>query len=604
MDTAYIVLLWCSLSTFFDFLEILFSVKVSNLSFGTIEAISQFESYNISYTQCTAILYNLQHSTLGFIFENENVCTLTTYKQKWQKEFLNAPFPKYLPFIHNSSNKLLINFKEKDRPKMLSSFGLGNDSSKCFILGFSGIGNRGIWTAAAARGLAAQFFDNKVPLRWDVVAGISSGGLNALISSYFIPGGKEQINKNSKILNVMQNSTYTNLKSSYIIKDSNIRSDNYICSSGDNKEFIFEIWIGLGNPKSRSNVKCYSPIKPSDEYSNEVYHINTSNDHFFENEMNYTNYLYDMYLKANSEVINNNCIVPISQDSSRWWQVLIPTVTKIGKYITSFCTQDGWRSFVLGSLRNLYSVKREALISASRIVDGTLVTWSMQSILAQILGIKLKDINNKSETSWVLMDYENSKKLADIVLASNAVSGIYMPVEIDDNYYIWGGLRGEANLEAAIERCMEIKPNIKEEDIVIDFITGAYYREELFHAGSYNDILGKEGFFGKLKRRFQNLNKDSDCRPDPPTLFELLNRAWEFVTSPIRGLYPLETVIRRYPRVKFRFILRPKTLRFFPKSSFMFPHHKQKMLILMDGFYTGRNATIYDFSINDTTVSM
>lgn len=306
-------------------------------------------------------------------------------------------------------------------------------------------------------------------------------------------------------------------------------------------------------------------------------------------------------MRANPKVINDNCSVPTSQDSTRWWSTILHTFTNFGKKpITSFCTMKGWKKFYSDSMLKFMNKKREALVSASRFFDGTLIHWSLQYIFSQIynrnIGKEKNSHSTEADIEWVEITKDDASVLADIATASNAVSGVYMPIKVNNDYYVWGGMRGEANIEAAIERCKEIKPGINEEDIVIDFITGSYYREEIFLSGSYVELLGKEHYFGKMFRRIKNFfhRTNEYSRPDPPQLFELFNRAWEFVTASSRGMFPIQALKRKYPNVKLRFIIRPKTLRFFPKSSYFFPENKDKLLIMTDGYYMGYNAIIVD----------
>ncbi|KAJ1612037.1 secreted alpha beta hydrolase-like protein [Cryptosporidium canis] len=554
----------------------------------------------LSTEQCNLVFDKIEPVTLGFLFsKGREVCRSNDNSDhSWQRKLFKAASPPYLEFhneIYPSKMNLEMEYLAKtNRSAMLSSMGAGDDHSKCFILGFSGYGNRGMWSAAVAKGLASQFFDNKVPLRWDVVAGISSGGFNALLSSHFVPGGERS--GGSRLGEGATDQRPGSYNNSFLFNDTSSRDDEFICSNSD-KDIKFEFWFNLSG-KSKKNPRCYSnknEISIQDIYS-------SGDAPGIENELSFTSYLYEIYMRANPSVINDDCTVPTSRDSTRWWSTILYTFTNIGKKpITSFCTLRGWKKFYRDSMLRLVSTRREAIMSATRLFDGTLIHWSLQSILSQIRsrGSDVSKSGSRSqshEPDWTEISEKDASQLADIATASNSVSGVYMPIEVNKEYFVWGGLRGEANLEAAIERCREIKPGIREEDIVIDFITGAYYREEIFLAGSYVELLGKEHYFGKLFRRIKNYihKTNAYARPDPPQLFELFNRAWEFITAPSRGMFPIQALKRKYPRVKMRFIIRPKTLRFFPKSSYLFPEHRDKILIMTDGYYMGYNAIIVD----------
>ncbi|KAK6590588.1 secreted alpha beta hydrolase family [Cryptosporidium xiaoi] len=567
------------------------------------------KSDKLSVEQCQNVVEKLESTTLGFLFSKKNICKAsTTNNRSWQRKLIKSARPPYLEF-HNEiyPSKLNIemeNLAKKNRSAMLESMGSGSDYSKCFILGYSGYGNRGMWSASVAKGLASQFYDNKVPLRWDVVAGISSGAFNAIISSHFIPGGGEKQSETATRASketredAVGNMNDKNFRNDFIFNNTDSRSDSYICSSVG-KEVKFEFWLKFGSSKMNDNIKCYSPNSGELDLEN-IYFI--SNNSKIENELSYTNFLYEMYLRGNSEVVNDNCYVPTSQDSTKWWSTILLTFANFGKKpISNFCTLNGWKKFYRDSMLKYMNTKREAIVSASRLFDGTLINWSLQYILSQIMANN-KTTRNKSPVEWVELSKNDASVISDIATASNAVSGAYLPVKVNNEYYIWGGLRGESNLESAVERCKELKPGIKEEDIVIDFITGSYFREEIFLSGSYVKVLGKENYFGKLFRRFENYihNTNAYARPNPPQLFELFNRAWEFITSSSRGLFPIKSLIRKYPKVKIRFFIRPKTLKFFPKSSYVFPYHKDKLLIMTDGYYTGYNATIIDINSIET----
>ncbi|OII73819.1 secreted alpha beta hydrolase family protein [Cryptosporidium ubiquitum] len=579
-----------------------------------VKAIPLKKTELLSTEQCNLVYEKIEISTLSYLFDkNREICKSRDNSDiSWQKKLLKAAQPPYLEF-HNEIYPSKMNLEmeylaEKNRSAMLSSMGTGDDHSKCFILGFSGYGNRGMWSAAVAKGLASQFFDNNVPLRWDIVAGISSGGFNALISSHFVPGGnliETSLQNKSRLFN-STNLAQKFFNNTFIFDDMSSRDDS-VCSNGD-KDIKFEFWLNFGK-KDKKNVKCYS--NSNNININEIY---LSGDlKKIENELSFTNYLYEIYMRANPNVVNDDCTVPTSQDSTKWWSTILHTFTNFGKKpISSFCTMRGWKKFYRDSMLKLMSKKREALVSASRLFDGTLIHWSLQYIISQIYNrniSKQKNSNsNASEgnTEWIEISEDDASKLADIATASNAVSGVYMPIGVNNEYFVWGGLRGEANLEAAIERCKEIKPGINEEDIVIDFITGSYYREEIFLSGSYVELLGKEHYFGKIFRKIKNyFHKTNEyARPDPPQLFELFNRAWEFITASSRGMFPIKALKRKYPKVKLRFIIRPKTLRFFPKSSYYFPGYKEKILIMTDGYYMGYNAIIIDSDSIETKNSV
>lgn len=579
-----------------------------------VGAIPLKRSEVLSTEQCNLVFDKIESLTLGFLFrkDREEVCrSRDGSDSSWQRKLFKAAQPPYLEF-HNEIRPSMMNLEmeflaKTNRSAMLSSMGTGDDHSKCFILGFSGYGNRGMWSAAVAKGLASQFFDNNVPLRWDIVAGISSGGFNAMLSSHFVPGGSrsggspEAVSKRRSGGDIPL-SRGPSPRNEFIFNDTSSREGSLICSSGG-KEVKVEFWLNLGS-KGKKNINCYSnrsEVQIGDIYlSGDLAGI--------ENELSFTNYLYEIYMRANPGVINDNCVVPTSHDSTRWWSTILHTFTSIGKKSTaSFCTMRGWSRFYRDSMLKLVSRRREALVSATRIFDGTLIHWSLQHIISQIRGRDAADFgegnSQKSGTDWVEISEGDASKLADIAAASNSVSGVYMPIRVNNEYFVWGGLRGEANLEAAVERCKEIKPGIQEEDIVIDFVTGAYYREEIFLAGSYVELLGKENYFGKIFRRIKNYvhRTNAYARPDPPQLFELFNRAWEFVTASSRGLFPIKALKRRYPKVKIRFIVRPKTLRFFPRSSYLFPEHKDKILIMADGYYMGYNAVIVDSNSIETS---
>ncbi|KAH8740595.1 secreted alpha beta hydrolase family protein [Cryptosporidium ryanae] len=562
------------------------------------------KSDELSVKQCQDVVEKLESTTLGFLFSKKNICKpSTTSNRSWQRRLIKSAYPPYLEF-HNEiypskTNIEMESLARRNRSAMLESMGSGSDYSKCFILGYAGYGNRGMWSASVAKGLASQFYDNKVPLRWDVVAGISSGAFNAVMSSHFVPGGKTATEMSRETNQGNSGNTSDKaFKNEFIFNNTDSRSDSYICSS-IGKEVKFEFWIKFGSSKKNNNVKCYSPTAGELDLEN-IYFI--SNNSKIENELSYTNFLYEVYLRGNSEVVNDNCYIPTSQDSTRWWSTILLTFANFGKKpISNFCTLNGWKKFYRDSMLRYMTIKREAIVSASRLFDGTLINWSIQYILAQIKGNKN---SNKDESfyEWVEINENDASRIADIATASNAVSGAYLPVKVNNEYYIWGGLRGESNLESAVERCKELKPGIDEENIVIDFITGSYFREEIFLSGSYVNVLGKESYFGKLFRRFENYihSTNAYARPNPPQLFELFNRAWEFITSSSRGLFPVKSLIRKYPKVKIRFFIRPKTLKFFPKSSYIFPNHKDKLLIMTDGYYTGYNATIVDVNFIET----
>ncbi|TRY50054.1 Acyl transferase/acyl hydrolase/lysophospholipase [Cryptosporidium tyzzeri] len=556
----------------------------------------------LSIEQCRYVYNSIESLTINFLFHKDNdICKSRENSEKsWQRKLLKAAQPPYLEF-HNQIYPTKMNLEmeylaKNNRSAMLSSMGTGDDHSKCFILGFSGYGNRGMWSAAVAKGLAFQFFDNNVPLRWDIVSGISSGGFNALVSSHFVPGGNRtdtSFQNDSSLLSTT-NSTQKLFNNTFLFNDTSSREDGLICPNND-KDIKLEFWFNLGGNKKKQ--KCYS--NPNDINISEIY--NSGNSKRIENELSFTNYLYEIYMRANPKVINDNCLVPTSQDSTRWWSTILHTFANFGKKpISSFCTMKGWKKFYSDSMLKFMNKKREVLVSASRFFDGTLIHWSLQYIFSQIynrnIGKEKNSHSTEADIEWVEITKDDASILADIATASNAVSGVYMPIKVNNDYYVWGGMRGEANIEAAIERCKEIKPGINEEDIVIDFITGSYYREEIFLSGSYVELLGKEHYFGKMFRRIKNLfHRTNDySRPDPPQLFELFNRAWEFVTASSRGMFPIQALKRKYPNVKLRFIIRPKTLRFFPKSSYFFPENKDKLLIMADGYYMGYNAIIVD----------
>ncbi|KAF7456754.1 Patatin-like phospholipase family protein [Cryptosporidium felis] len=562
-----------------------------------VEAIPLPVSEQLSTEQCRFVVEEIEKQTLGYLFKNgRDVCKSSeNFSKAWKKKFLNSAQPPYLEFhnrVRPSKMNLEMEFLAKsNRSAMLGSLGTGDDHSKCFVLGFAGYGNRGMWSAAVAKGLAAQFSDQNVPLRWDVVAGISSGGFNALASIFFTPGG----DRGPKTASDSSSSSST--PNPFLFKSSESRNDAYICSNG-NKDVKFEIWFAFSNGGAQS--KCYSNPKEVD-----LEEIRLSGSlPGVANELSYTSFLYEMYMRGSPKVINNGCFIPTSQDSTKWWSTILLTFANFGKKpISSFCTMSGWQKFYKESFLKLATFRREALLSASRLFDGTLIHWSSQFILTQILQ---KNESHSWNSSWVQLSEDDASTMADIATASNAVSGVYLPVKVNNDYFVWGGLRGESNLEAAVERCKEIKPGIKEEDIIIDFITGSYYREELFLAGSYVELLGKENYFGKLFRRIKNYihHTNAYARPDPPQLFELFNRAWEFITAPSRGMFPIKSLKRRYPRVKLRFVLRPNTLRFFPKSSYVFPEYKDKVLIMTDGYLTGYKAVVVDSDSIETNNSV
>lgn len=612
-NCVWIISKWKTFITLIIFILILVNHDLSRELNIYVKAIPLKKTELLSTEQCNLVYEKIESLTLSYLFgKNREICKSRDNSDiSWQKKLLKVAQPPYLEFhneIYPSKMNLEMEYLAKNnRSAMLSSMGTGDDHSKCFILGFSGYGNRGMWSAAVAKGLASQFFDNNVPLRWDIVAGISSGGFNALISSHFVPGGNRietSFQKNSELLN-STNIVHKSPKNTFIFNDTSSRDDT-ICPNGD-KDIKFEFWFNFGK-KSKKKLKCYS--NPNDININEICLFGDLQK--IENELSFTNYLYELYMRANPDVINDDCIVPTSQDSSRWWSTILHTFANFGKKpISSFCTMGGWKKFYRDSILRLMNKKREALVSASRLFDGTLIHWSLQYIISQIynrnIGKKNNNSNsNEANTDWIEISEDDASKLADIATASNAVSGVYMPIGVNNEYFVWGGLRGEANLEAAIERCKEIKPGINEEDIVIDFITGSYYREEIFLSGSYVELLGKEHYFGKIFRRIKNyFHKTNEyARPDPPQLFELFNRAWEFITASSRGMFPIKALKKKYPKVRLRFIIRPKTLRFFPKSSYLFPKYKDRILIMTDGYYMGYNAIIIDSDSIETKNSV
>eukprot|EP00922_Rhytidocystis_sp_ex-Travisia-forbesii_P026541 GHVS01038842.1.p1 GENE.GHVS01038842.1~~GHVS01038842.1.p1 ORF type:complete len:499 (+),score=72.32 GHVS01038842.1:180-1676(+) len=230
----------------------------------------------------------------------------------------------------------------------------------CYALVLAGGGNKGSYQAGVVKGLVEKY-EGKV--RWDVVAGVSVGALNAYTSRFFPPG-----------------------------------------QDGEWATRLVNIWE-----------------------------------------------------KEVSQADISTCKMPLRKNMLGFVRKLL--MADIAKHAAPLGVCDNRP--ILNLSRRLFkdspvSKERGVAISACRINDMRYVTFTDER--------------------------SSSDQLIRAVMASAAVPGVFPPVEVDENsgmYYYDGGVINNANIAAAVRRCMD-KKGVSADKVVVDYIDTSPSKHEYF----------------------------------------------------------------------------------------------------------------------------